>query len=168
MNNSGITIYFDGDGVLANFKGYCDEHGIEYNPDNVRDKSVDKIMWDKIRKIPHFYDQLDPLPGSVELFKSLKKDYNCEVLTAIPKPDWHIDNCGEDKINWCHRYLGEDVKVHICYRAEKQTFVKSRKDVLVDDLACNIEEWERQGGTGILFTDAAHFDFDKLAGIALR
>ena len=43
-----LKIYFDLDGVLADFRGYCDQHNIPYNPMNVRDKSVDKIMWDII------------------------------------------------------------------------------------------------------------------------
>ena len=159
---SGIHIYFDSDGVLADMKGYMDAHDIPYNPDGVCDKSVDEIMWGKIREIDHFYDKLDPLPGSVELFKELSSKYDCAVLTAVPKEKWGITTSGEDKINWCRRLLGDDVKVHIVYRAQKADFVMSKKDVLIDDLEINIKEWEAGGGTGILFTGAENFDYSKL------
>ncbi len=160
-----IHIYFDSDGVLADMKGYMDAHGIPYNPDGVCDKSVDKVMWGMIRKIDHFYDKLDPLPGSVELFKELSSIYDCAVLTAIPKEKWGITTSGEDKINWCKRWLGEEAKVHIVYRAQKADFAKTKKDVLVDDLEINIEEWEAKGGTGILFTGADSFDYAKLQNL---
>lgn len=162
MTKDEITIYFDMDGVLANMKGFMDAHDIEYNPDNVRDKAVDKIMWDKLNAIDHFYDKFDPLEGSVELFQKLSETYRCEVLSAIPKPDWGVLTAGEDKRSWVKRILGEDVVVHIVYRAEKQEFVKGPQSVLVDDLAINIREWEANGGTGILFTSAAEFDYKKL------
>ena len=160
-----IHIYFDSDGVLADMKGYMDAHGIPYNPDGVCDKSVDKVMWGMISKIDHFYDKLDPLPGSVELFKELSSIYDCAVLTAIPKEKWGITTSGEDKINWCKRWLGEEAKVHIVYRAQKADFAKTKKDVLVDDLEINIEEWEAKGGTGILFTGADSFDYAKLQNL---
>ena len=160
-----MKLYFDLDGVLADMKGYMNTHNIPYNPDGVRDKSVDIIMWDKIREIPHFYQKLKPVKGSIELFKQLNKVYDCEVLSAIPMPRWNLEGTGEDKTKWCNHYLGKDVKVNICYRKEKQDYAVGRNCVLVDDLGINIEEWEKHGGSGILFKSAKDFDFDKLAKI---
>ena len=158
MKDNDIVVYFDADGVLADFRGRCDEFGIKYNPMGVYDEKVDIKMWDEIRKDDHFYLHLKPVEGSVDLFKNLSKDYRCEVLTAIPKEKWNIPNAGQDKIDWCKKYLGEDVKVNLCYRREKQNYVKGRNTILVDDLFKNIQEWERQGGCGILFTTAKDFD----------
>lgn len=162
MINQKPTIYFDMDGVLADMRGYMDSHGIKYNPDGVYDITVDQKMWDDIRAIPHFYDKLEPLPGSIELFKKLSEKYDCQILTAVPKEKWNIDTARDDKISWAMRYLGDDVKINTVYRPEKKDFVKGKQSILVDDLPKNIGEWGEAGGTGILFTSADSFDFDKL------
>lgn len=162
MSNTRIKIYFDSDGVLADMQGYMDEHGIIYNPMNVYDVDVDIKMWDDIRKVDHFYLQLKPLPGSVELFKKLREKYDCEVLTAEPKEKWNIPHAGQDKIDWVKKFLGEDVVTHIVYRNQKQDYALGANCILVDDLEKNIKEWEAQGGTGILFTSVAEFDEDML------
>lgn len=162
MDNGKITIYFDMDGVLADMRGYMDEHGIKYNPIGLYDVAVDIKMWDDIRAIPHFYDKLNPLAGTIELFKELSKEYDCQILTAIPKEKWNIATAKDDKISWVKRFLGEDVIVNTVYRPEKMNYVKGPWSILVDDLEQNISEWEAAGGTGILFTDAKAFDYAKL------
>lgn len=168
LRDENITVYFDMDGVLANFRGYCDERNIKYNPDGVFDEAVDTKMWAELNKDDHFYYNLPPIEGSVELFKDLSKDYNCEILTAVPRPKWNIVNAAKDKIDWCKDYLGENVKVNICYRREKQQYAEGRNTILVDDLGKNIDEWERQGGYGILFKDAKSFDRTLIDTIAKR
>lgn len=168
LRDENITVYFDMDGVLANFRGYCDERNIKYNPDGVFDEAVDTKMWAELNKDDHFYYNLPPIEGSVELFKDLSKDYNCEILTAVPRPKWNIVNAAKDKIDWCKDYLGDNVKVNICYRREKQQYAEGRNTILVDDLGKNIDEWERQGGYGILFKDAKSFDRTLIDTIAKR
>lgn len=156
--NKDIIIYFDMDGVLADFKGYLINHNIPYVPHNTTDKAADAYMWDCIKKVERFYYKLDPMPGALELFKELSKDYGCEILSAIPKPHWGLVGTGEDKRDWVAKYLGEDVPVHIVYREDKKDYVKHRKCILIDDLDKNIKEWNECGGTGILFEGADAFD----------
>jgi hypothetical protein len=72
-------------------------------------------MWECIKKVERFYYKLDPMPGVLELFKELSKDYRCEILSAIPKPHWGLVGTGEDKRDWVAKYLGKDVPVHIVY-----------------------------------------------------
>lgn len=163
-----ITIYFDMDGVLADMQGMMDAYNITYNPPTEHDPIVDQNMWDEIRKIDHFYDKLEPVKGTLELFKELGRKYDCQILTAQPKEKWNIPNAKEDKINWAKRYLGEDVKINVCFRPEKKDYVKGPQSILVDDLPKNIEEWEAEGGTGVLFTDAASFDFEKINSVVLE
>lgn len=162
MNCWRPILYFDMDGVLADMSGYMDKHSIKYNPMGVYDIEVDIKMWNEVRAIPHFYDKLDPLEGSVELFKKLSQQYDCQILTAVPKEKWNIPDAKEDKITWAHRFLGDDVIVNTVYRPEKMQFVKGPQSILIDDLEKNIIEWEAAGGTGILFVDAKSFDYEKL------
>ena len=31
----------------------------------------DTVMWNAVREVEHFYDRLEPIPGSIELFMKL-------------------------------------------------------------------------------------------------
>jgi len=150
-------IYFDMDGVLADFDGgirnLCHMEPVkqkkEENEETYR-------MWDSVRSIEHFYDRLEPYPDTVNIFFILKNKYKnrVEILTGIPKPKRHIENAAEDKIRWVRRILGEDVIVNIVYKEEKKNFVRSKECILIDDYSVNIEEWNSMGGTGILHINA--------------
>ncbi len=153
-----IIIYFDMDGVLADFRGYLEKHNIAYVPHNTTDKEADTNMWECIKKVERFYYQLEPVPGAIELFQELNKKYHCEILSAIPKPHWGLVGTAEDKKAWIAKYLGEKVPVNIVYREEKKNFAKDRNCFLIDDLKKNIAEWNEYGGTGILFEGAENFD----------
>lgn len=148
-------IYFDMDGVLADFdRGVeelcgvpCPEQG------KSRTQEEDDLMWERMRSVDRFYDRLEPMPGALELFGILRARYGdrVEILTGIPKPKRGILTAGVDKITWVHRLLGEDVVVNIVYRAEKVNYCKGPGCILIDDLPVNISEWQAAGGTGILY-----------------
>lgn len=149
-------VYFDMDGVLADFEGYIIKHNIPYFPQGNRSTEQDKQMWDAIKQVPHFYLQLEPVEGSIDFFMEIKskKEHESEILSAIPKPKWGLLHTKEDKIDWTSQFLGDDVKANIVYREEKQNYCTGPDCILVDDLEKNIIEWEAKGGTGILFRDA--------------
>lgn len=149
-------VYFDMDGVLADFEGYIIKHNIPYFPQGNRSTEQDKQMWDAIKQVPHFYLQLEPVEGSIDFFMEIKskKEHESEILSAIPKPKWGLLYAKEDKIDWTSQFLGDDVKANIVYREEKQNYCTGPDCILVDDLEKNIIEWEAKGGTGILFRDA--------------
>lgn len=134
-----MTIYFDLDGVLVDFVGGLDEHNIP----------TDDKMWDGVKAIPHFYSCLKPKPLMVAMFKMLSKTYNCEVLTALPKPERGINSAEQDKRDWVSKHLGSDVKVHTCLRRDKVKLCTGPTDILIDDLEDNIRNWEAAGGVGI-------------------
>lgn len=148
-------IYFDMDGVLADFdRGVEELCGMASPKQGVsRTQAEDDLMWERIRGVEHFYDKLEPMPGALELFGTLRARYGdrVEILTGIPKPKRGITTAGEDKIAWVRRHLGDDVVVNIVYRAEKVNYCKGPGCILIDDLPVNISEWEAVGGTGILY-----------------
>ncbi len=160
-------IYFDMDGVLADFKrGVKELAGFRMSgadQDAVM-KNEDDAMWEAVRGVDHFYDRLEPLPNGMKLFRFAQEKCpgNVEVLTGVPKPKRGILNAGEDKISWVKRILGEDVPVHIVFKEEKKNFCKGKDYVLIDDRQANIEEWVEAGGTGILYKEPGRTE-DKLA-----
>lgn len=150
------TIYFDLDGVLADFDrgvwelcGFpCDIHG--------QDETADRRMWEAVRKVPDIYARLPLMPGAMELFTAVREVYGdrCEILTGVPKPWRGIPRAAEDKVYWAHHNLSSDLVVHTVPKEEKPNFCKGANSILIDDLTRNIENWRKCGGTGILHKSA--------------
>ena len=147
-------IYFDMDGVLADFeRGVREICGIEPLDQNAKHRSqaADNEMWEAIKKTPHFYDYLELMPGAKEMFDAIYKKYGnkVEILTGIPKPKRGIVYAGEDKAKWTHRLLNPDIKVNIVFREDKPKYCTGKGCILIDDMERNIRDWNEMGGTGI-------------------
>lgn len=150
-------IYFDMDGVLADYDGGLRELcGFEPVDQRFETEEHEKIKWEKVRSIGHFYYKLKPIDGALELFRALREKYGnkVEILTGVPKPHRNIPEAGEDKQRWIAEYFGKEVKVNIVFKEDKKLFCKGKSYILIDDLDRNINEWNTNGGTGILFVNA--------------
>ena len=151
-------IYFDMDGVLADFdRGVREFCGMDPTPQGAEWRpGMDDPMWAKIRQVDHYYDKLELMPGAKMMVDALYEKYGdrCEILTGIPKPDKGIPTSGEDKTNWVHRLLNPDIVVNIVYREQKPDYCTGKECVLIDDLESNIEAWEAMGGSGVLHINA--------------
>ena len=162
-------IYFDMDGVLADFeRGFRELCGFEPIKQGARDPKKEDLMWESARLVGHFYDKLMPMSGALDMFQKIYEKYGdkCEILTGIPKPRRGITTAGEDKISWVHRYLSKDIVVHIVFREEKKNYAKGKGFILIDDYEKNIREWTEYGSTGILHISAeATIDELKKMGI---
>jgi hypothetical protein len=150
------AIYFDMDGVLADFaRGIREILGTE-PPVQGADKAADAELFGAIREIPNFYRRLRPIQPALELFFDLRREYGdrVEVLTGVPNPEFGVVTASDDKMDWAREFLGPEVVVHTVLRREKAQFAKGPGSVLIDDYPRNIAEWRAAGGTGVLFTDA--------------
>lgn len=151
-----MKIYFDMDGVIANFnKGVKDLLGM-----TPRDQGAGfdfrwyNQLYAKMREVDHYYDKLEPIQEVVELLLELYDKYgdDVQILTAIPKPNRGIVTAADDKVNWTGRLISPDIKVNIVYRADKVKFCQGKDCILIDDFDKNVNEWEEIGGTGLLYS----------------
>lgn len=149
-----IHVFFDMDGVLADFdkcvRDLCRrEPVVQGRCSNIETDA----LWDAISRIPHFYAKLEPIAGSVEMVQTVYTEIGdrCRILTGIPKPRRNVIDAADDKIDWVRRFVSPDIQVHAVYRAEKKRFCTGSQDILIDDYDKNIREWQKSGGTGILF-----------------
>ena len=154
-------IYFDMDGVLADFeRGVKEICGVTPPSQNAKHHKPgeDDEMWERIRETKHFYDYLELMPGAKEMFDAVYGRYGnrCEILTGIPKPKRRIVNAGEDKKIWVRRLLAEDIKVNIVFREEKPQYCTGKSCILIDDMERNIRDWKAMGGMGIVHVNAAN------------
>ena len=145
-------IYFDMDGVLADFERGINEICRMDMP--VQGKSTeeeDDRMWLAVKEAEHFYDRLEPMKGAIDMYRELSAKYDCEILSAIPTPHRGIETAGEDQKSWVRRVLSPSMKVNIVFSQDKKDYAKGKNTILIDDLDKNIKEWEAFGGTGIRF-----------------
>lgn len=152
-------IYFDMDGVLADFeRGVIELCGVNPLSQNAkrRNPKADDEMWTRIKEVPNFYDKLRIMDGAKELFDELYEKYGdkCEILSGVPKEERGITSAGEDKIKWIRRLFSPTIKVNIVLRKEKQGYCNGPGYILIDDYEKTIKEWEEKGGTGIAHVNA--------------
>lgn len=152
-------IYFDMDGVLADFDwGVKNLLGMPCYAQGDRKKPhrFDDQLFTAIRECGDFYLRLPPIEDGVRLFEHAVRlcgPSNVAILTGIPRPERNIPEAADNKRAWCEKCLPCQVEVIAVPRREKPDYARSRDDVLIDDFAANIKEWEKAGGTGVLFTD---------------
>jgi hypothetical protein len=152
-------IYFDMDGVLADFeRGVKEICGVIPPSQNAKHHKPgeDDEMWERIKETKHFYDYLELMPRAKEMFDAVYDKFGdrCEILTGIPKPKRGIANAGEDKTIWVRRLLSKDIVINIVQREEKPQYCKGKGCILIDDMQRNIRDWIAEGGTGIIHTSA--------------
>lgn len=140
--------YCDLDGVLADFKGAAERLlGKKIGPDSIKGPE-----WKIINATEDFWMTLEFFKSGRKLWNHIRKQ-DPFILSALPKSNraWAHDG----KMAWIGRHLkvSRD-KILLVNREDKKKFAmdagKNRPNLLIDDTAKNIKEWEAAGGIGIL------------------
>ena len=147
-----MKVYVDMDRVICDFDNGVRKYG-HMDPPGQENEGLSVEMWKRLSKVPHFYDKLEPMPGSEKGICVLREMFgrDLEVLTGVPNPTRGLPTSSDDKKNWMKRYFGPGIVVNTVLRKEKKNFCTGPDCVLIDDYDLNIREWEKTGGTGILF-----------------
>lgn len=88
-------LYVDMDGVLVDF-----EYGIACISEE------DRLTYkNRIDECPGIFGLMQPIPGAVRAFNFLSQHFDTYILST---PPWNNPSGWIDKINWVHKYLGQD------------------------------------------------------------
>lgn len=159
MEQTRMMLYFDMDGVLADF----DRKAIELIGKRLRDFTSSVEGWAVMEKHQDIYYRLEKMPDADQLVHEVFKlayqyGYTPGVLTAIPKYG-RIVNAVQHKRAW----LAEKFPLYPelltnfnigPHAVDKQNHCKFGH-ILIDDSVMNIPQWNARNGFGILHTSAA-------------
>lgn len=151
-------LFLDMDGVLADFDaGHWRAFGAWPHKEGFvsigeqRQPSM-AVDWEAVRKAPHFYRDLPPMPDMEVLWESV--DHLSPILlSGVPAGSFGLE-AADNKREWVDRWLGRDVRAIFCRPSEKSLKMTGRGDVLVDDGPKYQHLWEGAGGTFVAHRSA--------------
>ena len=156
-----IDVFFDMDGVLANFNKAADaiqkDRGCNKPFDELNDEEKEKVraFWSKVEESgPSFWADMEPMPQAVELLNMLAeyKKIRLFVLSSLPKTGSDVAKQGKDaflKKNFPGIFDGHFFTIG----KPKGIYVRNQFDILIDDRISNVKNWQYNGGIGLLFTN---------------
>lgn len=144
-------IYLDMDGVIADFnKRYKELYKME--PKEAEDKKEFYKFFDGFIATKQFAT-LDLMPDAVLLLNYLSKlNIPTEILSSTSSEKRDADIRAQ-KLMWLQTHnIGFKVNLVPGKRLKKD--FSNANSILIDDTPVNIDQWRREGGVGILHTDA--------------
>ena len=144
-------IYLDMDGVIADFdRRYKARYKMEPR-EAEKNKEFDKFFTQFIADGE--FANLDLMPDAMQLIdylRSLKVPTEILSSSASEKRDPDIR---PQKLEWLKKHNIEFHPIIVPGKKHKKDYSKADA-VLIDDTQVNIDQWRREGGIGILHTDA--------------
>ena len=148
-------IYFDMDGVLADFEaGFLKVSGQDLSllPDDV---FADRETKDKVFANPTFFIDLPVLPGAKDMVAyAMGYDADVQVLTATGYSNEVAVEA--QKIQWINKYFPEIKEIHTVPKSDMKAKYAWPDVILIDDrLEKSIMPFRAKGGIGIHHTSPA-------------
>lgn len=155
-SNSSI-IYFDMDGVLADFESKYNSimstlmpiEQFSQLPKEEKDIIKEELFnYDFFRSIP-------PLTKGLELLKYYQKNYPTVVILSAIGSTSHSKEIEQAKRDWLKEHVG-DITAHFVNKTEykfeiTQLYPSFTTHILIDDRDKSITPWIANGGVGVLF-----------------
>jgi len=170
-----INIYFDMDGVLANFKlAAHDIPGLVNHPSNklgTSERQAKIDAWHQVEKNPTFWRNLLQIEYATYMLNTASKIGNIFVLSKAPgaskfiNGEQYVKFVETEKRNWIlHNFpqFFDNEHIIICTTPKTQIIHPTYNDWLIDDRPENISEWINAEGRGILFNGDAFSASAKL------
>ena len=159
-----MKIYFDMDGVLADFDSMVPNSAKLNHPSESLTpelRAAKKRFWQNIEKNKNFWRDIPVITGTNQMLSTFQKYGELFVLSKAPGANKFIGGAtyaefvASEKRQWVLKHLGhffDDAHIIICNVPKGAAMNPTQNDILVDDRPENIQEWESHGGRGILFT----------------
>ena len=152
-----MKIYFDMDGVMADWDGQWNTHFPDINLDE-----HDRPILKKIIEIPNFWTDIPFIDSIKPLWDYCY--YKYDIATLSSPLDYDHDRCITQKDLFLDKYLGDyEFERHYKQHADKCLFA-GPDTLLIDDKLSNVEEFRAKGGYAILhepFNTKRTFDILK-------
>lgn len=167
-----MKIYFDMDGVLADWDARARQFGIEppfalFKTGEYDEQTRRKIIADAWRVIENktdFWEGIAVMSGAEDMLSAASKIGDLYILSKTPnarhfiRGDEYPRYVKTAKINWIMekfpQYFTQD-KILIAAGGKADFVGNVSGDILVDDLDLNITDWRAHGGIGILHKSIA-------------
>lgn len=142
------TIFFDLDGVLANFDKAAEAILGTNNIYRFEFVHGQDEFWRLLNTEPNFFRNMERMPGALHLCGAVPNFMNrAKILTALPKTNG--ERVDAQKREWVAEHISRYVEVITCLTHEKPDYCKPG-DILIDDRAVNKRRWEEKGGKFVL------------------
>lgn len=156
-----IDVFFDMDGVLANFSKAADaiqkDRGNNKPFDELNDEEKAKVraFWSKVEERgPSFWADMEPIPQAVDILNIAAeyKKTRLFVLSSLPKTG--SDSAKQGKEAFLEKNFKGIFDGHFFTIGKpKGIYVRNQFDILIDDRISNVKNWQYNGGIGLLFTN---------------
>lgn len=143
------TIFFDLDGVLANFDKGAEQVIGTNNIYRYEFVHGPEGFWEALNSRHDFFESLEVMPGAERMLQAVRH-HHIKILTALPKVG--AEAVDRQKRLWVEKNLSCRCEVITCQTQDKPNYC-SFGDVLIDDRAVNKDRWEAAGGRFILHLD---------------
>lgn len=139
-------IFVDMDGVVADFDGHYEAlFGVR----PARWPQHDTHNWAQVDACSDFFLTIPMMADAQELLDGLRpREFT--MLTGVPAS---VDQCANQKIEWCRLNIGSDQSIICC--PSKDKYLHGRPgDILIDDWLRYRDRWVVMGGVFIHHTSA--------------
>lgn len=137
-----MIVYIDFDGVLYDtvsiILNEMKKNNISFEKDC--SKFFEKLDWKKI-----LYSAQE-INLSISKIEKLKSKYNIKILTHVSSL-----NEMEEKSNFIRNKFTDIDIIFVPKKLDKNFIVNAKNNILIDDSKKNIDNWNKNGGIGILF-----------------
>lgn len=145
-----MTIYFDLDGVLADFDVLAEQVVGTDNIYKFEWLHGEEAFWSRINEKTDFFASLPMMCGAREMLEHTRH-LETAILTALPKS--RPEDVDRQKRDWVRRNISYHMPVITCLTKDKPNYCQPG-DILIDDRSLNRAAWERAGGQYIVHLNA--------------
>jgi len=162
-------LYFDMDGVLANFdKAFLEWYGVSglSNVEQlINDPDIAEAYWNRDVHSNRFFSTLEPVKTGIQLFFDVKElGYNPCIMTSTGGGRYH-NEIAIQKIDWLAAQGIRDIPMAFCMNTVGKGAFAQPAAILIDDRQSVLDEWTNRGGIGVQFcqhTSNVNFKLEQI------